>query len=40
MIDNITTLITSYENGTISRRHLLQALALMTARRLPVRKRL
>ena len=31
MIDNITTLITSYENGTISRRHLLQALALMTA---------
>ena len=29
MIDNINTLVTSYENGTISRRHLLQALALM-----------
>jgi len=29
MIDNITTLITSYENGTLTRRHLIQALALM-----------
>lgn len=31
MIDNISMLITSYENGTLTRRHLLQALALMVA---------
>ena len=31
MIENIATLISSYENGTITRRHLLQALALMAA---------
>jgi len=31
MVDRMNTLITSYENGTITRRHLLQALALLAA---------
>ena len=31
MIDNIDALVTSYEHGTLTRRHLLQALAMIAA---------